>query len=277
MARLWPLPEDRILLMGILNVTPDSFYDGGQHARLDQALHHAEQLIREGADILDIGGESTRPGAQEVPVPEELDRVIPVIEALRRHFDIPISVDTRKAPVAQEALRAGADWINDISALRHDPDMVRVAREYGAPVVLMHMQGTPQTMQQNPTYKDVVQEVYAFLEERIRFAESHGIHRLLVDPGIGFGKTLEHNLALLHNLSRFTELAPVLLGVSRKSMFGHLGAGETPGERLEGTLAAAAVAVDAGVRILRVHDVAAHRKFLTVYQALRPKREATHP
>ncbi len=276
MARRWPLPDDRILLMGILNVTPDSFYDGGRYARRDQALRRAESLIREGADILDIGGESTRPGAAEVPVDEELDRVVPVVEAIRAHFDIPLSVDTRKALVAQEALKAGADWINDVSALRHDPSMVNVARSFGAPVVLMHMKGTPRTMQRNPEYTDVIQEVYAFLAERVAFARSHGVDRVMVDPGIGFGKRLEHNLALLQHLSLFTELAPVVLGVSRKSMFSQLGAGETPDERLEGTLAAAAVAADAGVRILRVHDVAAHRKFLTVYQALRPKREATH-
>lgn len=264
---MWPLPEHPVI-MGILNVTPDSFFDGGKYARLDAALRRVETMVAEGVDIVDVGGESTRPGARPVSVDEEMDRVIPVVEAIRERFDVPISVDTTKANVAEEALKKGASWINDISALRFDPRMVEVARRHNAPVVLMHMQGTPQTMQQNPRYDDVVKEVYDFLAERVAFAREHGVDRVLVDPGIGFGKRLEHNLALLHHVDRFGALAPVLIGVSRKSFIGMLGAGDTPEDRLEGTLAAAAWCFLRGVRVFRVHDVAAHRKFLTVLHAI---------
>ena len=264
---MWPLP-DHPLIMGILNVTPDSFYDGGRYARLDAALRRVEVMVREGVDIVDVGGESTRPGADPVPLEEELERVIPVVEAVRARFDVPISVDTTKAPVAEEALKRGANWINDVSALRFDPEMIAVARRFSAPVVLMHMKGTPRTMQKNPTYTDVVEEVHAFLQERVAYARRNGVTKILVDPGIGFGKRLEHNLALLHHVDRFADLGPVLIGVSRKSFIGMLGAGDTPGERLEGTLAAAAWCFLKGVRVFRVHDVASHRKFLKVLQAI---------
>lgn len=264
---MWPLPP-RPVIMGILNVTPDSFFDGGRYDRLDAALRRVEVMVREGVDIVDVGGESTRPGAEPVSLEEELERVIPVVEAIRTRFDIPISVDTTKATVAEEALKRGANWINDVSALRFDPRMVEVARTYQAPVVLMHMKGTPRTMQQYPQYRNVVQEVHAFLSERVRFAREHGVDRVLVDPGIGFGKRLEHNLALLHHVDRFRELAPVLIGVSRKSFIGMLGAGDTPDERLEGTLAAAAWCFLKGVRVFRVHDVGAHKKFFTVLKAI---------
>ncbi len=265
----WPLPESHPVVMGILNVTPDSFFDGGRYTRLDRALYRVEQMVKAGVDIVDVGGESTRPGADPVSLEEEMDRVIPVIEAIRERFDVPISVDTTKAPVAEEALRRGAQWINDVSALRFDTRMAEIARKYQAVVVLMHMQGTPRTMQRAPRYRDVVQEVYRFLEERIAFARAHGISRILVDPGIGFGKTLEHNLQLLKHVARFTSLAPVLIGVSRKSFIGMLGAGDTPRDRLEGTLAAAAWCFLQGVRVFRVHDVEAHRKFFTVLAAVR--------
>ncbi len=264
---MWPLP-DRPLIMGILNVTPDSFYDGGRFHRLDAALRRVETMLQEGVDIVDVGGESTRPGAEPVPLEEELERVIPVVEAIRARFDVPISVDTTKSAVAEEALKRGANWINDVSALRFDPDMVTVVRRFHAPVVLMHMKGTPRTMQRHPVYEDVVSEVYTFLQERVAFARHHGIQRILVDPGIGFGKTLEHNLALLHHVDRFGNLAPVLIGVSRKSFIRMLGAGETPEDRLEGTLAAAAWCFLKGVRVFRVHDVASHRKFLKVLRAI---------
>ncbi len=264
---MWPLP-DRPLIMGILNVTPDSFYDGGRYARLDAALHRVEAMLEEGVDIVDVGGESTRPGAEPVPLEVEMERVVPVVEAIRARFDVPISVDTTKAAVAEEALKRGANWINDVSALRFDPEMVAVARRFNAPVVLMHMKGTPRTMQENPTYTDVVAEVHAFLRERVAFARRKGLARILVDPGIGFGKRLEHNLALLHHVDRFGELAPVLIGVSRKSFIRMLGAGENPEDRLEGTLAAAAWCFLKGVRVFRVHDVGAHRKFLKVLQAI---------
>jgi len=264
---MWPLP-DRPLIMGILNVTPDSFYDGGQYTRLDAALRRVKAMVQEGVDIVDVGGESTRPGANPVPLEEELERVIPVVEAIRARFEIPLSIDTTKAAVAEEALKRGANWINDVSALRFDPEMVAVARRFNVPVVLMHMKGTPRTMQENPTYTDVVEEVYAFLEERVNFAHKNGVTKILVDPGIGFGKRLEHNLALLHHVDRLANLGPVLIGVSRKSFIGMLGAGETPGERLEGTLAAAAWCFLKGVRVFRVHDVAPHRKFLRVLQAI---------
>jgi dihydropteroate synthase len=187
----------RTLVMGILNVTPDSFFDGGQFFHLESALEHARRLIREGADIIDIGGESSRPGAQPVPEEEELRRVIPVIRALRQESSVPISIDTYKASVAEAALEAGANIVNDISALRFDNRMVEVVARAGVPVVLMHMQGEPRTMQQNPVYTDVVREIKEFFAERIAFARAHGIEKILIDPGIGFGKTVEHNLEIL--------------------------------------------------------------------------------
>lgn len=264
----WPLPP-RPVVMGILNVTPDSFYDGGRYTQLDAALKHVEEMVHAGVDIVDIGGESSRPGAQPISVQEELDRVVPVIEAIRERFDVPLSVDTTKARVAEDALRHGAHWINDISALRFDSDMVHVASRYQAPVVLMHMQGTPQTMQKKPHYQNVVEEVFYFLEERVAFAHEHGVEAVLVDPGIGFGKTLEHNLKLLHHIERFTSLGPVLIGVSRKSYIGMLGSGAYPQDRLEGTLATAGWCWLHGVRVFRVHDVEAHIKFFRVLSAIK--------
>lgn len=249
--------EGRVLIMGILNVTPDSFSDGGRFLSPDAAVERALVMEGEGADIIDIGGESSRPGAEPVSVEEELGRVLPVLERLRGRLRIPISIDTTKAEVAEAALRAGARIVNDISALRFDPAMAPLVAESGAGLVLMHMLGTPKTMQQSPHYDDVVREVRGFLAERAQYAQSQGIPReaIAVDPGIGFGKTVEHNLELLRRLPELVELGfPVLVGPSRKSFIGAV-LGLPVGERLEGTLAACAVAVVRGADILRVHDV----------------------
>ena len=263
----------RTLVMGILNVTPDSFFDGGKFFRLESALEHARRLIREGADIIDIGGESSRPGAQPIPEEEELRRVIPVIRALRQESSVPISIDTYKASVAEAALEAGANIVNDISALRFDGRMVEVVARAGVPVVLMHMRGEPRTMQQNPVYTDVVREIKEFFAERIAFARAHGIEQILIDPGIGFGKTVAHNLEILRRLGEFRELGcPILIGVSRKSFIGRLCGTEEnplpPSERLEGTIASNVIAVLNGAQIVRVHDVAAHKRALAIVDAI---------
>jgi dihydropteroate synthase len=272
----------RTLVMGVLNVTPDSFSDGGRFLNVDRAVEQGRRMAEAGADILDIGGESTRPGAAPVSVEEELQRVIPVIERLASSTPgtaVPpmISVDTTKAAVAERALAAGARIINDISALRFDPRMVEIVRDAGAGVVLMHMQGTPETMQQNPRYNDVVSEVRAFLAERVAFAGSQGIQRsqIAVDPGLGFGKTVEHNLQLLSRLKELGSLGcPVLVGASRKSFIGKVlaaaGAVEPRGvnERLWGTAATVAWAVAHGARIVRVHDVAEMADVVRMTEAL---------
>lgn len=264
----------RVLVMGIVNVTPDSFSDGGRYFDVDRAAEHAIDLVRQGADILDVGGESTRPGANPVELGEELDRVLPVIERLAGRVEVPISIDTAKAEVARRAIAAGAHIINDVTALRGDPGMAAVARESGAGVVLMHMIGTPRTMQQDPVYTDVVAEVARFLNERAVFAESAGIdrERLVLDPGIGFGKTLEHNVALFQRMRELTQLGrPLLVGASRKAFIGKLLGGAQPGERLEGTLAAVVAAICAGAKIVRVHDVAPIARAVAVAQKLAPR------
>jgi len=256
--------------MGIVNVTPDSFADGGHHATAEQAVAHARRLIAEGADLIDIGGESTRPGAQPVAVEVERARVLPVVAALRAETGLPISVDTTKAEVAAAALAAGADMVNDVSAGRFDSAMLPLVAERGAAVVLMHMQGTPATMQQAPAYGDVVAEVAAFLAERAAAARSAGIdaERIWVDPGIGFGKRPEHNLALLAHLERLAALGfPVLVGASRKTFLGALG-GEPVEARLAASLAAAVLAVAHGARAVRVHDVAPTRRAVAVADAV---------
>ncbi|HXG52614.1 MAG TPA: dihydropteroate synthase [candidate division Zixibacteria bacterium] len=263
--------DRRTAVMGILNVTPDSFYDGGRRTDPAKAVDDALRLVEAGADIVDVGGESTRPGAHPVSVEEELARVLPVIRGLRRSAAVPISIDTYKAEVARAALAEGADIINDISALRFDDAMAALAAAEEVPVVLMHMQGTPQTMQKEPRYGDVVAEVRAFLAERMRTALAAGIaeRNLIVDPGIGFGKTLEHNLALLRGLPALASLgAPLLVGVSRKAFIGRI-LGLEAGERLEGSLAAAAAAVLAGARIVRAHDVLATRRAVAIADAIR--------
>lgn len=255
--------------MGVINVTPDSFSDGGRHATLDAALRQGERLAAEGADILDIGGESTRPGAAEVSVAEEIDRVVPVIAALASRLELPLSVDTSKPEVMRAAIAAGAGLINDIYALRR-PGALAAAAQLAVPVCLMHMLGTPETMQREPCYIDPVAEVSAFLEERLAACVAAGIprQRLLLDPGFGFGKTLEHNLVLLAGLPTLAALGPPLLvGLSRKSMIGAL-TGREVGERLAGSLAGAVLAVERGARVIRVHDVAATRDALGVTLAL---------
>ena len=244
------------IVMGVLNVTPDSFSDGGLYCSLAAALRRAEVMVIEGAALIDVGGESTRPGATPVSVQEEMDRVLPVVERLARDLPVPISVDTSKPEVIREAAHAGAGLINDVRALCL-PGALEAAVASGLPVCLMHLRGDPVTMQQAPCYTDVVADVHAFLAERVRACESLGIRRdrILVDPGFGFGKTLEHNLALLRSLHRFGDLAAgVLVGISRKSMIGALLRAPV-GERLSGSLAAAVIAAWQGANIIRTHDV----------------------
>lgn len=255
-----PSPE-RPYLMGIVNVTPDSFYDGGHHDEPEAAVNHALDLAEAGADVLDIGGESTRPGADPVSLEEERRRVVPVIQALAdRDLDQPISIDTTKAEVAERCLEAGAEWVNDVTALRADPDMARVVADHEAALVLMHMQGTPRDMQQNPEYDDVVIEVRKFLEERVQHAVNEGVSlsKIMIDPGVGFGKTLSHNRRLLTEVDRFRRLGlPVMVGHSRKSFLdGVLDRGVE--DRLAGTLAVSSSLIEAGVDVLRVHDVQPH-------------------
>ena len=247
-------------VMGILNVTPDSFSDGGRYLDVQQAVTHAETMIAEGATLIDIGGESSRPGASPVSVDEELARVVPVIDALADTVDVLISVDTSKAEVAQRALEAGAHIVNDITALSEDPDMAIVVAEMEAGVILMHMKGTPRTMQQSPKYKDVVNEVRAWLEKKVQNAEAQGIapERIIIDPGIGFGKTTEHNLQLLKRLSEFQALnRPLLIGTSRKSFIGNI-LNVPVTARVEGTAATVCWAITHGADIVRVHDVKAN-------------------
>lgn len=256
--------------MGVLNVTPDSFSDGGQFADIEAAVVQAHQMQQEGAALIDIGGESTRPGARSVDVQEELDRVIPVIEALSRELDIPLSIDTCKPGVMREAVAAGAGLINDVMALQA-PGAAEAAAGLKVPVCLMHMQGGPRTMQRSPQYQDVVVDIRNFLAERIDVCIKAGIpaDRILIDPGFGFGKTLEHNLALLKNLAVFRELeVPVLVGISRKSMIGAL-LDEVPvDERLFGSIAAAVLAVREGASVIRTHDVRATVDALKVVAAI---------
>jgi dihydropteroate synthase len=256
-------------VMGILNVTPDSFADGGDFLSFPAALVRAERLVRDGADIIDVGGESTRPGAAAVSVDEELRRVIPVIEAITRRFPVVVSVDTSKATVMRAAAEAGAGMINDVFALRRDGAM-SAAVATGLPVCLMHMQGVPGTMQSSPRYDDVLSDVRRFLLERVRACQQSGIPRekLLVDPGFGFGKTLEHNLALLSGLDRLAALGvPLLVGFSRKSMLGAV-TGRPVDERMSASVSAALLAVQRGAAVVRVHDVSATVDALKVLRAV---------
>jgi dihydropteroate synthase len=261
----------RPLIMGVVNVTPDSFSDGGQFFSFETALRQARALAAAGADILDVGGESTRPFADPVPLDEELRRVTPLIEAITREFPLPISIDTYKSQVAQAALDAGAAIINDISALRFDPDMAPLAARHGVPVVLMHMQGTPRDMQRDPHYDDLLGEIKSFFRERLDYALSQGISPecLILDPGIGFGKTLEHNLTLINRLDAFLDLGyPLLLGPSRKAFIGKILDLPNGQVRDVGTLAAVALAALRGARIIRTHNAAFARQFLAVWQAI---------
>jgi dihydropteroate synthase len=261
-----------IRIMGILNVTPDSFSDGGSFASFAAAVAQADRLVADGADILDVGGESTRPFAAEVSTEEELRRVIPVIEAVRKKHRIPISIDTTKAVVALAALKAGADIINDISALRKDPAMLTVVRGATVPVIIMHMQGTPADMQVKPAYTDVTREVSAFFSERLGWLSENGVdrNRLIIDPGIGFGKTLHHNLSLLKHLDELAALGlPVLLGHSRKRFLGEITEIPTEADRDLATAVASALCTDKNIAIVRVHNVAATRQALLVADAIR--------
>jgi dihydropteroate synthase len=261
----------KTLIMGILNLTPDSFYDGGSYRDWSAAVEHAQRMVAEGADILDVGGESSRPGSQPVSEEEELQRVIPVIRALAKKIKIPLSIDTYKSTVAEQALGEGAAIINDISALGADGDMAKVAVRFQAGIVLMHMQGEPRTMQKNPSYREVVREIADFFRERLRSLEEQGVEALQVvlDPGIGFGKTLEHNLELIRRLDEFKALErPLLVGISRKSFLGQI-LDLPPAERLEGSLAAGVAAVLKGAGILRVHDVEATVRACRVVERLK--------
>lgn len=258
LRRLLPEIGSRTLIMGVLNVTPDSFFDKGRFFDKKKAIDHALGMARDGADIIDIGGESTRPGAKEVNVDEELDRTIPVIEALAKKIKKPISIDTRKARVASFALEAGARIINDISALRHDPLMAGVAASRRAVIILMHMKGLPETMQREPRYKNITKEISAYLKESIRIASKAGIKKedIIIDPGIGFGKTLTHNLEILRCLRTFKSLGyPVCVGTSRKSFIGKILGSDNPEDRLTGTIATSAVAIMNGADLIRAHDV----------------------
>ena len=270
-------------IMGVVNVTPDSFSDGGKFFTRDAAVDQGKKLIDDGADIIDIGGESTRPFSEPVPLSEEIERVIPVIEKLSGNLSVPISIDTMKAEVARQAVEAGASMINDISALRFDPKMAEVARESGVPVVLMHMLGNPKTMQRAPAYENLIGEISVFLQDAIQRAETQGIpkSKLIIDPGIGFGKTISHNLLLIKHLQFFASLqVPILVGPSRKTFIRKLLRGEhcddIPADlpAVEtGTQAAVAAAVLSGAHIVRVHDVASTVATVTILDAIKNVNE----
>jgi dihydropteroate synthase len=269
--------EERPLLMGIVNVTPDSFSDGGCYFDSEAAVAHAIRLVEEGADLLDIGAESTRPGAVPIDATEELRRLIPVVTRVAKAVSVPISVDTSKACVAKAAIEAGAAIVNDVTALRGDPAMVDVVAQAEAGLVLMHMKGSPQTMQEAPQYRDVVEDVAVFLSERAQHAIERGVarNRIILDPGIGFGKVLVQNLDLLAHLPRFTQLGyPLLVGPSRKSFIGQL-TGQPVQDRAWGTAAVVALAVEQGAQILRVHDVAAMRDVVQVAFAIVRRRKSS--
>ena len=245
-----------VTVMGILNVTPDSFSDGGMFLEKDAAVSRALEMVGHGAHIIDVGGQSTRPGSEPVSVEEEIERTAPVIEAISGRTGVPISIDTYRAPVARRALEAGASMVNDISGLRFDPEMASVVAEAGVPVVLMHIKGTPRDMQKAPVYEAMVPEIMDYLRESISIAEDAGITRIIIDPGIGFGKTFDHNLEIIRSLGEFVRLGrPVLVGPSRKAFLGALLDGAPETDRLEGTAAVVAASVLSGAHIVRVHDV----------------------
>ena len=262
--------SSRTYLMGVLNVTPDSFSDRGRFLKLEDAIRCGIKMAEEGADIIDVGGESTRPGSDPATIEEELSRVIPVIEALSKEIDIPISIDTYKSEVAKKALEAGAEMINDISALRFDPEMKEVAAEYQVPIVLMHIKGTPKNMQENPYYEDVINEIIEYLRESIQLAKEAKVQEenIIIDPGIGFGKRLDDNLNILKNLKSLSILnLPILVGPSRKSFIGKVL--DLPvEERLEGSLGALAVSIMNGANIVRVHDVKESKRVVSVVDAI---------
>ncbi len=264
---------ERVYTMGVLNVTPDSFSDGGQFAEVDSAVSKALEMVQEGADIIDIGGESSRPGSDPVSQEKELNRVLPIIERLREQSDIPISIDTYKSAIAAAALDSGADIVNDISGLRFDEDMITVVRERKAGLIIMHMKGSSKHMQDNPHYEDVIQEIYDFLKERTHYAINNGIEKeyIAIDPGIGFGKRLIDNYDILDRFHEFTSLGyPLLIGASRKSFIGTTL--DVPvNERLEGSLASLALAIEGGVAIVRVHDVKETVRFMKMYETIRKR------
>ncbi|MDP2637362.1 MAG: dihydropteroate synthase [bacterium] len=263
------LQSKRTLIVGILNVTPDSFSDGGLFFDKEKAIAHAKKMIQEGADIIDIGGESTKPGSDSVSEEEELKRVKPIIERLRKETAVPISIDTYKPRVAEECLKMGAQIVNDVTGLRNE-EMIQVVARYKAPVVLMHMKGVPKSMQEDPTYTDVVQEIKEFFKERIWAAREAGIQDIILDPGIGFGKTLKHNLQILKRLGEFKELGyPILVGTSRKSFIGKLTGDSSVEDRLEGSIASMVIAIMNGATLVRVHDVKPAKRAIQISDAIK--------
>lgn len=268
------LKFDKTLIMGILNVTPDSFSDGGKFFDSDKITRHEKAVARalemesQGAGIIDIGGKSTRPGSAEISVEEEMERVIPIIENLSKKLKIPISIDSYKPEVVEAALKAGAAIVNDVNGLRN-MEIAKIAAKHKAPVVIMHMQGTPRTMQENPHYRNVVKEIREFFAKQIKVAKKAGVKDIMIDPGIGFGKKLEHNLEIFRNLDKFKSLkCPIVVGASRKSFIGMV-SGLAVGERLEGSLAAAAISAFNGANILRVHDVKETKRVLEIVDAIK--------
>jgi len=259
------------MIMGVVNVTPDSFSDGGEFYNADKAIERGLQLLEQGADILDVGGESTRPGAQVIDIDEEIARIAPVIEGLKDHAKF-ISIDSRNARTMRAALDAGANIINDVSALTHDPESINVAAQANVPVILMHSQGTPQNMQDNPIYNNALDDIFVYLKSRIDICKTHRIdtEMLIVDPGIGFGKTLEHNLLILRNIKTFHDLGvPILLGISRKSFIGKISDEGDANQRLGGSLSSALWGLSQGVQIFRVHDVKETKQAFDVFQAIK--------
>ena len=258
--------EKQSLIMGILNVTPDSFSDGGKYLEKNNAINHALAMIDNGADIIDIGGESTRPFSDPVSLDEEISRVIPVIEGIRKESDVCISIDTTKSEVATAALNSGASLINDVSAMEVDPLMIDVALKFGCPIIIMHMKGTPKSMQDNPQYESLISDIKDYLQERVDFIVSKGINskKIVIDPGIGFGKTVENNFEIINNLNHFTKMGfPVMLGASRKSFIG-ISLDLPEEDRLEGSLAANIIGLQNGAKIFRVHDVAETNKAFVI-------------
>jgi dihydropteroate synthase len=267
--------SEKTCIMGILNITPDSFSDGGRYFDKTSAINKALQMTEDGADIIDIGGESTRPGSEPVPVEEELRRVLPVIKSIAGEIKIPVSIDTYKSEIAKRALDAGASMVNDISGLRFDPEMAKVVSDYKVPVVIMHIKGTPKIMQHKPVYDALIPEILEYLSQSITIAGEAGIsdNIIMIDPGLGFGKTFEHNLEIIHNLHEFTLLGkPILIGPSRKAFIGKILGDLPPEERLEGTAAAVAISIMNGANIVRVHDVKEMARVARVADAIKRKR-----
>jgi len=264
----YTLRFEKTLILGILNVTPDSFSDGGLFDNVDTAVAHGKKMVSDGADLLDIGGESTRPGAAPLSEKEELGRIFPVLTQLLHEVSVPISIDTYKPHVADTCLKAGAHLINDITGMKN-PELRKIAAKHNAPVVIMHMKGTPKTMQQNPAYQDLLGEITTFFQEQIHRAQKEGIQQIIIDPGIGFGKTVNHNLEILQHLDVFKSLGcPICVGPSRKSFIGTI-TGLSAKERLEGTLAAMTIAIMNGANIVRVHDIKECKRAVQVIDAIR--------